>query len=119
MRMRALALTLAFGLAPLAAPAAGMDCAFGLECVDAEPCARTDYRFRVETSDMAARFVTPAETVEGRLGVTPSGATFAVGIAGSAVHLLTIVDDAGAARYTVHLAGAGLAITYHGQCGAE
>jgi len=117
MRMRGLALS--FGLALLADPAAGMDCSFVLECVGAEPCAETDYRLSLEAEGMEVRFVTPAETVEGRLGITPSGATFAVGIADSAVHLLTVMDDDGAARYTVHLAGAGLAITYQGQCGAE
>jgi len=35
------------------------------------------------------------------------------------VHLLTLMDPAGTARYTAHLAGAGLAITYHGACVPE
>lgn len=66
--------------------------------------------------------MTPAETVRGTLGLTLGGATFVLGIAEGGVHLLTLMDEAGAARYTVHLpgpAGPGLSITYHGICTAS
>jgi len=63
--------------------------------------------------------VTPAETVRGTLGLTLGGATFVLGIAEGGVHLLTLMDEAGAARYTVHLPGPGLSITYHGICTAS
>ena len=120
MRMRGWTGLLALlGAAGPAAAAAGAECRFVLECVDAEPCAATDYAIALETEDMDARLVTPAETVEGRLGVTPGGATFALALTDDAVHLLTIMNAAGEARYTLHLADAGLAITYHGQCGTE
>ena len=66
-----------------------------------------------------ARLTTPAETLEGRVGLTPSGASFVVATSGEGVHLLTLMDPAGTARYTVHLAAAGLAITYHGACVSE
>lgn len=73
----------------------------------------------METRDGAGRFVTPAGPVEGRLGVTPGGASFVLGVASGGVHLLTVMDARGTARYTAHLAGAGLAITYHGTCTAS
>ena len=57
--------------------------------------------------------------MRGRLGVTPGGATFAFGIDEGGVHLLTIMDAAGTARYTVHLPGSGLSVTYHGTCTAS
>ncbi len=63
--------------------------------------------------------MTPAETVRGSLGLTPGGATFVPGIAEGGVHLLSVMDAAGAARYTVHLPAPGLSITYHGTCTAS
>jgi hypothetical protein len=102
-----------------AGEAAAFSCGFTLECLDAAPCAATDYAFEVETEDFAATLVTPAETVAGRLGVTPGGATFVIGVSEGGVHLLTVMDEDGAARYTVHLPGPGLSVTYHGTCTAS
>ncbi|MEE4118253.1 MAG: hypothetical protein V2I65_04490 [Paracoccaceae bacterium] len=102
-----------------AAPAGTYSCVFTRECVDAAPCAATDNALTVETEEFAARLVTPDETVRGSLGLTPGGATFVLGIAEGGVHLLTVMDADGTARYTVHLPGPGLSITYHGTCTAS
>ena len=51
--------------------------------------------------------------------MTPGGATFVFGMDEGGVHLLTIMDAAGTARYTVHLPGSGLSVTYHGTCTAS
>jgi hypothetical protein len=107
--------------APVATPglaATTLGCVFVTECVDAA-CAETSYAFDVEMSEMEATIATPAETLGGRVGLTGDGAPFVVAITDGAVHLLTVMDAAGSARYTVHLAGAGMAITYLGRCQDE
>ena len=93
-------------------------CRFATECVDAA-CAETTYGVDVQMAEMAATIVTPAETLAGRVGLTVDGAPFVVAVTDGAVHLLTVMDAAGSARYTVHLAGAGMAITYLGRCQDE
>lgn len=114
------ALMVALTLAAAPAIAAGpLDCRFVTECVEAEPCAATDYAFPIETEGMRATLRTPSADIEARLGLTQEGATVAVGIAPGAVHLLTLMDAEGTARYTVHLPGAGMAITYLGRCAAQ
>ena len=92
-----------------------LDCVFATECVDAA-CAETSYGFEVEMAEMEATLTTPAETLAGRVGLTGGGTPFVVAVTDGAVHLLTVMDAAGTARYTVHLAGAGLAVTYLGRC---
>jgi hypothetical protein len=91
-------------------------CHFATECIEAEPCAATDYAFDIETEGMRATLLTPSGDIEARLGLTPEGATVLVGITSGGVHLLTLMDEAGTARYTAHLAGAGMALTYLGTC---
>ena len=113
--MRA-ALPLLLALAPTPA-LADATCRFVTECVDDAPCTASDYAFTLEMKEMAATLVTPSASIEGRLGVTPDGATYALAVGDGGVHLLTVLGDT--ARYTVHLPGAGLAITYLGTCGTE
>ena len=98
--------------------AADMKCRFVTECVD-DACTETSYAFDVEMAEMAATITTPAETLSGRVGLTGGGAPFVVAVTDGAVHLLTMMDAAGTARYTVHLAGAGMAVTYLGRCESE
>ena len=112
-----LVLSALVALAPL--PASGWECRFAQECRDADPCAPTDTALTVETDGMAARLVTPSRTIEGRLGVTGGGASFVVAVAPGGVHLLTIAPPDGTARYTLHRAPPGRAITRLGTCTAE
>jgi len=106
-------------LAVLATPAASLACRFTSECADTAPCAATDYSLVLQTHELAAVFVTPAGSFQGRLGVTPDGATFALALSPGAIHLLSLSAEAGSARYTTHLTRDGMAITYVGTCQDE
>jgi hypothetical protein len=115
---------------PLAAPAAlfalaalpaqaGTTCVFPTRCTDDAPCTASDLSFAFEAEDWTARLDLPDGPVEGQLGLTPSGATLAIAIAGDGVHLLTVMDADGTARYTRHVTpadGPGHAVTWLGHC---
>lgn len=118
-RWRAPHVALPAALAVTASPALAemtLGCRFPTECVEAEPCAESDYAFTVETEGMRATLATPSRDIEARLGLTPEGAMVVLGIGPGGVHLLTLMDEAGTARYTTHLPGAGMALTYLGTC---
>jgi hypothetical protein len=112
-------LPLAAAAAMTALPAlAGTTCRFVTECVEDAPCVPSDLSFAFETDEWTARLGLPDGPVEGQLGLTPSGATLAIAIARDGVHLLTVTDAEGTARYTRHETGgeAGRAITWLGHC---
>ena len=94
-------------------------CRFDTECVDTEPCAPSGFEATLsgEAGTMAMRLASEAGTVPGTLSVTPGGATFFLGLAERAVHLLTLAGDGGA-RYSVHLPDVPMAVTYVGTCEA-
>jgi hypothetical protein len=102
---------------------AGTLCSFTTRCVDDAPCMPTDLAFPVEVADWRARLGLPGGAVEGQLGLTPAGATLAIAIAPEGVHLLSVLDAEGTARFTQHLTGDGTApgraITYLGYCREE
>jgi hypothetical protein len=109
-------------LAALPATASTL-CSFSVRCVDDAPCTPTDLSFPVEASDWKARLGLPGGSVQGQLGLTPAGATLALAIAPEGVHLLSVMDADGTARFTKHLTGEGTtpprAITYLGHCREE
>ena len=114
--MRAAALIAALAPAPAAALEAA--CAFTRECVDAEPCAETDRSLTLTGGAAGATLSDASGEVRGTVSFAPSGATYFFGVGERDLHLLTVMGPAGAARYTVHLPAAGMAITYHGTCEA-
>ena len=105
---------------------AGMLCSFATECMEGESCLESGFTLEVDTGlrpgALAAEgglptgdtIVTDSETIPVTwAGAGPALAAF--GPTGSSFVMLSVAPD-GAARYTAHLSGADLSLTYIGTC---
>ncbi len=103
---------IAFAL--MAGPAfADTTCTFTTECFDGEGCSDTSFTFSLTD---AGEIVSDAETFA-VTETTVGGASVWFGTTGSGAHLLSLSEEG--ARYSAHLPGPGLVITYLGQCAPE
>jgi len=98
------------------------DCKMTSECINEDGCADAEVNLAVERSAGSAHpfsLITPAETIEGvfKDDNDPDAATYLVARATGAYHLLSVAVD-GKAKWSVHLPGAELVITYLGTCEA-
>lgn len=105
---------------------AGMVCTFATECMEGDSCLESGFAFEVDTGlrpgTLAAEgglptgdtIVTDSETIPVTwAGAGPALAAF--GRTGSSFVMLSVAPD-GTARYTAHLPGADLSLTYVGAC---
>lgn len=91
-------------------------CRFDRECVEGETCSETSFGARIAPDPETPQglvLYTEVETLRGT-GVHLDGPTHMTFIGDTALHLISVSDDA-AARYTVHLEGP-LAVIYIGTC---
>lgn len=100
-------------------PALAMSlCTFVSECTEDAGCQATAYslEFRAGTGGpFEFELVTETETI----GVTVGGSGKVAHLAGmteTGFHVLTIVRDTGAARYSRHISDGPRAVTYRGRC---
>ena len=94
----------------LASAAHAQTCTFTTECFEADGCSDTNYEITINGDTL----VTISDTIPVQVSSTDTTTVY-TGIKGTIAHMLSVNSD-GPARYTSHIFGGPLVISYIGAC---